>query len=113
MDDLKRLLKLQRNYSKDEIVAYQIQEIKNLQIEIGVLKSTIAELEDAAKVIEAKKPEKVKGWADNLVDDRIDELLRQVNSLQKALDIERQADYKKQMIIWRDKFIALSAKINS
>jgi ATP-dependent helicase/DNAse subunit B len=110
MDDLKILLKLQRKYTKHEIVAYQAQEIKNLQIEIGILKSTISELEDSIESKEEIKLSKTKGWADNLESDRITELLHQVRSLQKALEFEKKSDYKKEMIVWRDKFISLSAK---
>ena len=109
MNDLEILLKLQRNYTDNEVVAYQAQEIKNLQIEIGVLKSTIAELEDSLKE-GSTKIVKINGWAKDLESERINELMHQVKSLQKALEFERQSDYKKEMEKWRDKYIALSVK---
>ena len=109
MDDLKILLKLQRKYTKNEVVAYQAQEISKLQIQIGILKSTISELEDSIKT-NNNKIVFSKGWSKDIESERVAELLHQVHSLQKVLDAERKCDYKKEMEKWRDKYIALSVK---
>jgi hypothetical protein len=51
MKDETLLLKLKRQYSKDEVVKLLSEQIKELQIENGILKSEIAELQDSTKVV--------------------------------------------------------------
>ena len=82
MDDREYLLKLQRKYTKDDIVLYQKQEISKLQIELGQAKSYIEELEEIIKnkELSPKQIEELKtsGWTKQFLEnERINELLHQ------------------------------------
>ena len=51
MDDETLFKKLQRQYSKDEVIQLLNKKISELHIEIGILKSYIAELEDEKNIV--------------------------------------------------------------
>ena len=115
MDDREYLLKLQRKYTKDDIVLYQKQEISKLQIELGQAKSYIEELEETIKnkEISPKQIEELKtsGWTKQFLEnERINELLHQVNCLNDKLNEQKHIDHKKESIVWRDKYFSEVAK---
>lgn len=108
------LLKLHRQYSKDETVKLQKEKIDSLkkelqdsEIEKGKLKSYTHELEDKIKVL----------------DDQLDEEIQQNQSLRKTQsDFDKKLnnltdklkkkvkDAKKEEKYWREKFLNLQAK---
>lgn len=115
MDDREYLLKLQRKYTKDDIVLYQKQEISKLQIELGQAKSYIEELEETIKnkEISPKQIEELKtsGWTKQFLEnERINELLHQVKCLNDKLNEQKHIDHKKESIVWRDKYFSEVAK---
>lgn len=115
MDDRAYLLKLQRKYTKDDIVLYQKQEISKLQIELGQAKSYIEELEETIKnkEISPKQIEELKtsGWTKQFLEnERINELLHQVKCLNDKLNEQKHIDHKKESIVWRDKYFSEVAK---
>ena len=115
MDDREYLLKLQRKYTKDDIVLYQKQEISKLQIELGQAKSYIEELEETIKnkEISPKQIEELKtsGWTKQFLEnERINELLHQVKCLNDKLNEKKHIDHKKESIVWRDKYFSEVAK---
>ena len=115
MDDRAYLLKLQRKYTKDDIVLYQKQEISKLQIELGQAKSYIEELEETIKnkEISPKQIEELKtsGWTKQFLEnERINELLHQVKCLNDKLNEQKHIDHKKESIVWRDRYFSEVAK---
>ena len=115
MDDREYLLKLQRKYTKDDIVLYQKQEISKLQIELGQAKSYIEELEETIKnkEISPKQIEELKtsGWTKQFLEnERINELLHQVKCLTDKLNEQKHIDHKKESIVWRDRYFSEVAK---
>ena len=115
MDDREYLLKLQRKYTKDDIVLYQKQEISKLQIELGQAKSYIEELEETIKnkELSPKQIEELKtsGWTKQFLEnERINELLHQVKCLTDKLNEQKYIDHKKESIVWRDRYFSEVAK---
>lgn len=118
MTDTDHLLKMQRSYTSNEIIEYQKKVISDLQIEIGILKSTVAELEDKLKagVVEPKvdiNSLKTKGWTLQLLEiEYVAELKKQISSLQEIINNGKFPNYKKEVIIWRDRYFNELAKQN-
>jgi len=104
MDDRAYLLKLQRKYTKDDIVLYQKQEISKLQIELGQAKSYIEELEETIK---NKEPfiEKEDSTLQIVDGNTIKDLTKQVKSLYNKIN-----DHKKEVTFWRDKYLSETVK---
>lgn len=94
LQDDSLLLKLHRQYSKDECAAVLFAEIKKLQFQIGEHKSYIAELEDENKNL--KKPPSP---------------LPSIHSEKKADATagKKHSAMAKQMIEWRNKYFSLLA----
>lgn len=113
-DDI--LLKVHRKYIDSEIVSMQENKIREQSIEIGQLKSTIAELED--KIIEMEKVQvfkidKEKGWTLQIAEtEYIIELKSQLKSLQNQIENSTHRDYKKESRIWQERYFSELAKQN-
>ena len=111
-DDI--LLKVHRKYSDSEIVSMQENKIREQSIEIGQLKSTIAELED--KIIEMEKVQvvkidKEKGWTLQIAEtEYISELKRQIKDLSNQIEKSTHRDYKKESRIWQERYFSEIAK---
>jgi hypothetical protein len=111
-DDL--LLKIHRKYSDNEIVALQDNKIKEQAIEIGQLKSHVAELEDTISSMEAKqtvKIDKEKGWTLLIAEtEYISELKASIKALQTQIENASHKDYKKEARIWQERYFSEIAK---
>ena len=92
------LLKIKREYSKDESFALVLKKLSEAQIENGILKSELSELKD-----KMKKPAKTKKqW---LEEDLFTELKEKLNKHQK-----RETKLQKEVNEWRDNYFALLRK---
>lgn len=89
------LLKLRRIYSKDEAVRFALDELQKARIEIGMLKSEIAELEDNNKEL-VKKIESLKH----------DNAFMGKSNQKKMLNLAEQA---KEAAFWREKYLQLKS----
>lgn len=111
-DDL--LLKIHRKYSDNEIVALQDNKIKEQAIEIGQLKSHVAELEDTISSMESKqvvKVDKEKGWTLLIAEtEYIAELKSTIKALQTQIENASHKEYKKEARIWQERYFSEIAK---
>ena len=99
MDEEAILLKIKRQFSKDESMAALFKIISELRIEIGFLKSDNAELKDTLDSLMIDgKPVQV-GW---LKDDVIKNLERRLKKEKKSRE-----QFQKSSNEWRDKYFAL------
>jgi hypothetical protein len=101
------LLKFKRDFTSDEAVNFLLKKVSELQIEIGMLKSELAEkvfecnnLRNAT-VTEGTKTKKA--WLKDDLINLIDGELKTQKSINKVIE--------KQAIEWRDKFFSLQAKV--
>lgn len=109
------LLKVSRKYTDSELVGLARKRNQELSVQIGKLKSYIAELEDKIEDFEKSRlsPQqigqfKTKGWVKEILEtEYITELKRQIKSLS---DDNRAKRYKKLYIEWRDKYCDLLVK---
>ena len=105
MEDETILLKIKRQFSKDESISALNKIISELRIEIGILKSDNAELKDVIDSMfvdgEAVQP----NW---LKDDVIKNLERKLKNERKL-----KKDLQKSTNEWRDKFYSLLSLQNS
>lgn len=113
-DDI--LLKIHRKYSDSEIIALHENKIKEQAIEIGQLKSLVAELEDTISSMEAEKIVKIdkeKGWTLEIAEtEYIADLKANINALVKQIETASHKDYKKEARIWQERYFNEIAKNN-
>lgn len=115
MDDIKFCINQSKRYSKDEVVAFQLQTIRDLQVEIGKLKSSIYELEHELEDFKANKVNlhdlKHKGWVkDLLYTDHMENLKKEIASLKLTLAENQHKDFKKESLKWKEMYFNLIAK---
>lgn len=110
------LLKIYRDYTDDEKVNVLIAATRDKDVEIGMLKSTIVELEDKYSNKDSLTPGEIeqlkqKGWVnDILVNERIKQLEDQIkvlNTESEKKKIEQEVKKKKE---WQDKYFELRYK---
>lgn len=104
MNTVDYLLKLQRKYSNNEVIEYQKNVISKLQIEIGMLKSELAETQDLLKDYQSKfefDKESIRNHP------YVSGLLRNIKALQTKIDagITPAEFSKKEFIKYRDYYI--------
>jgi hypothetical protein len=87
------LLRLRRIYSKEESVKFALDELQKARIEIGMLKSEIAELQDENEALE-KKIETVKN----------DHAFMGKANQKKMMKLAEEA---KEVAFWREKYLSL------
>lgn len=92
------LLKMYRQYGKDETTSHLFDEIRKLQFQLGEMKSAIAELEDEKE----KLNRKITGMKNNLSPDE--------SALLKT-ERKKYSAKCKEVIDWRNKYFSLQASI--
>jgi predicted RNase H-like nuclease (RuvC/YqgF family) len=106
MSDEKILLKIKRQFSKEESVAELLRQNESLKIEIGVLKSEKSELEyEINKIRQEKVTEGTKTKKAWLKDDLIAEMTIQMKAQQDKL-----TTVNRQLNDWRNKYFSLVNK---
>ena len=90
--DREVLLQIKRNFTSNETTKHSMNEIKRLQLELGVLKSEVQELNHVLSETIRKKTKVER-------DEYINSILGQLESQRT-----KKNEYKKQMTEWRDKY---------
>lgn len=90
--DREVLLQIKRNFTSNETIKHLMNENKRLQLEIGVLKSEVQELNHVLSETIRKKTKVER-------DEYINSILGQLDSQRT-----KKNEYKKQMTEWRDKY---------
>ena len=107
MSDTKEvLLKLHRNYSRNELNDLASQIVAKQEIEIGVLKSTIAELEYKLEEVKAYSNDikaYKKAYKQSITDEHVANLNREVKALR---------DSNSKLKIENEKLFSMLAKLN-
>ena len=102
------LLRIHRQYGKDESTKYLFDEISRLQFQIGELKSENAELAAAIQKApaEEKKPSTSvpKEWTKELYAKELKTTIKRM--------VKTNSEAKKNATEWRDKYFSLLAKYN-
>lgn len=111
------LLKLKREYSKDEKIAFVLKKCSDLQIENGILKSEISELKDTlAKKIkpsgEVLQQLKEKGWhKEFLHDEYIIELKRTIATLEEKCKTDNVIKLQRNYDVLKYEYAGLKCQI--
>lgn len=95
-NDKEVLLRIHRNYTKQEIDAIEKQIVAKQELEIGILKSTVAELEYELKELSdyrSNLKDYKKSYRQSILDEYTKALIEELNSLRrlnKAIKIENE-----------------------
>ncbi|MGN6435966.1 MAG: hypothetical protein ACTHMM_05505 [Agriterribacter sp.] len=103
------LQRIFRTYSKDEALAVLISELKDAKFKLGELISENAELQHTIQQLraDARLP-KIQLSKEDQLDARIVELNQRLGKRGEAL-----GKVKKEVTLWRDRYIALKMKIDN
>lgn len=99
------LLKIKRDFTTDEAIQCLFKRISELEIEMGILKSEVAEAQDVAERIKTERMLTKKLWTK----DEMFAHLHQENEQSKS----NSKHYKKSMEEWRNKYFSLVVKESS
>lgn len=102
MEDEAILLKLKRDFTTNEAVQSLLKIVSALEIEVGMLKSELAESKDYIVKLKTQEKGSKKEW---LKDDVIKQMNKDLEVSQK-----KHTEYKKSFEQWRQKYFTLLAQ---